>query len=181
MNRLQRFACFLIIISLLLISACPFKVECAREEFNFTHPMTVINIDESEIVKDRVKKKIEPQYSAFNQLLAEAKLVQSFTAEPPKMMTIMGGYEANSNLSQVRYLLWRNAHAAYTSALAYHYTRESKYADQAIAILNAWANQEVYFTGKDAATVGFLFFSNVIRSRFIARLFRMGPSGKKGL
>ena len=149
MSKWPRLTCFLIILSLLFLITSPSELECSKE-FSFTHPMTVINLSESAIVQERIGQKIEPQYSAFNQLLAEADLVQGFVANPPKTMLIMGGYEADSNLKEVRAYLWKNAHAAYTGALAYHYTREPKYADQAIAVLNAWADQGVYFTGKDA-------------------------------
>lgn len=150
MNKLTRLTCFLIVLSLLFFITSPSELECSKGKFSFTHPMTVINLGESEIVQERIAQKIEPQYSAFNQLLAEADLVQGFVANPPKTIKIMGGYEADSNLKEVRRYLWNNAHAAYTGALAYHYTREPRYADQAIAVLNAWADRGVYFTGKDA-------------------------------
>lgn len=75
--------------------------------------MTVINGSESELVKERISRKIEPQYSAFKKLLTEAEKLQGFVADPPKTMLIMGGYEVNSNLKEVRAYLWKNAHAGY--------------------------------------------------------------------
>ncbi len=72
-----------------------------------------------------------------------------FTADAPDSMDIMGGYEPNSNLSEMRDWLWRNGHAAYTSGLAYALTGETKYADKAMEVIMDWANTYTTFTGGD--------------------------------
>ena len=119
------------------------------DDFHFTHPLTVINQNDLSRVKQRIQENIEPQVSAFQDLLIEAELQLDFEPDAPLEMNIMGGYESNSNLIEMRAWLWRNGHAAYTCALAYAYTDESKYAEKARNIIMDWANTYTTFTGLD--------------------------------
>ena len=65
-------------------------------------------------------------------------------------MDVVGGYEPHSNEDTViRPWFWRNCHAAYASALAYAYTGDRKYADEAGLVLNAWAAKGTTFVGHD--------------------------------
>lgn len=120
------------------------------KNFEFKHPMTVINQEDLATVKNRIQNRIEPQYSAYQNLIDQAESQLSFVPDPPNQMTIMGGYEPNSNLSEMRDWLWRNSHAAYTCGLAYAYSGESKYAEKAIEVLMKWANKGTEFDGNDS-------------------------------
>lgn len=122
-------------------------VELGR--LRFAHPMTVTTAGEIKEVKKRIAKGTEPQASAYRELIAAADRALAFVPDPPDTMLVMGGYEAGSNLSAVRAQMWRNCSAAYTCALAYAYCGDSRYADQAVNILNAWARKGTVFTGKD--------------------------------
>ena len=120
------------------------------EKFTFSHPMTVINKVELAVVRKRIEGKVEPQASAYAQLLRDADALQRFKPDPPDTMDIMGGYEPNTNQETlIRPWLWRNCHAAYASALAYAYSGDKKYAEKAVEILNAWAAGKTVFTGHD--------------------------------
>ncbi|MGA2061926.1 MAG: alginate lyase family protein [Thermoguttaceae bacterium] len=120
------------------------------KNFAFSHPMIVINRAELAAVKRRIADKVEPQATAFAQLICDADAAQSFVPDPPETMDIMGGYEPNNNQETViRPWLWRNGHAAYCSALAYACTGKTNYADKAVEILNAWAAKKTTFTGRD--------------------------------
>jgi hypothetical protein len=120
--------------------------------FKFSHPMTVINKTELAEVKKRIAGKVEPQASAFAKLIRDAEAAQRFKPDPPDTMDIMGGYEPNTNQETlIRPWLWRNAHAAYASALAYACIGQRKYADKAVEVLNAWAAKNTTFTGRDRA------------------------------
>ncbi len=131
-------------------------------DFEFEHPMTVINDRELAMVKHYIDKQIEPQYSAYLQFIEEAEDAQSFIPDAPPTMNIMGGYEPNSNLNQVREHLWRNCHAAYSSGLAYALTGESKYADKAVEVMMDWANANTTFTGGDRGLQLGSWFSQVL-------------------
>ncbi len=117
--------------------------------FTFEHPMTVTNPRELEVVRQRIADGVEPQASAYEALIADADEVLDFEPNPPESMTIMGGYQTDSNLSEKRSWLWREGDAAYTSALAYLYSGETHYADNAVRVLNAWAEADTTFSGND--------------------------------
>ncbi len=142
----------------LMVYAQPYpkSPEPWREEYNivmdsfaFSHPMTVINGDELASVKEKIQNNIEPQVSAFQDLISEVAIQLGFTPDAPDSMNIMGGYEPNSNLSEMRDWLWRNCHAAYTCGLAYALTDETRYADKALEVIMDWANTYTTFTGGD--------------------------------
>ncbi len=116
-------------------------------KFEFTHPMTVIRTSELEMIKYYVEKRIEPQFTAYQKLLSEANVAQSFVPDAPASIHILPGYEPGTNLHIVREQLWSNCHAAYASALAYQFTGEAKYADKALEVLMDWANANTTFTG----------------------------------
>jgi len=131
-------------------------------DFEFEHPMTVITSDELEMIKYYVDQQIEPQYTAYLELINDAEEAQSFVPDAPPTMDIMGGYEPNSNLNEVREQLWRNCHAAYSSALAYQFTGETKYADKAVEVMMDWANANTTFTGGDRGLQLGSWFSQVL-------------------
>jgi len=119
------------------------------KHIEFSHPMTVLNNTERTEILRRIKNKTEPQYSAYLKLLQEADASLSFVPKPPASMNIMGGYEKNSNLSEMRTILWGSSYAAYSTALAYCYLGEKKYADKATQILMSWTDKATVFTGAD--------------------------------
>lgn len=118
-------------------------------DFEFTHPMTVLNRKELDIIKVRIANDVEPQKSAYSSFLSEASVQLNFSPNPPESLDIPGGYDDSEGLSAARDLLWKNCHAAYTCALAYALTDEEQYAQKAIAILMAWAEKNTTFTGAD--------------------------------
>ena len=118
--------------------------------FTFRHPMTATSVEEIVKVKDRIAKGIEPQASAFKKLVAAGNVQLYFIPDPPDSMNIIGGYEPGNTLVAQRAWLWKNCSCAYTCALAYAYTGETKYANKAVAVLNAWATKGTVFYGGDA-------------------------------
>ncbi len=134
----------------------PKSPEPWREEYNivldsfeFSHPMTVINKTELIAVRENIQNNVEPQISAYLALISEAAVQLGFTPDAPASMNIMGGYEPNSNLGEMRDWLWRNCHSAYTCGLAYALTDETEYADKALEVIMDWANTYTTFTGGD--------------------------------
>ncbi len=143
------FSCLLCQVGYCQVAVTGKEERITLKDFRFRHPMSVISSEEVAIVKDRIKKRVEPQATAFKQLLTEADRQLDFVADPPESMDIMGGYEKNSNLAENRAWLWRNCHAAYTLALAYTYTGNPKYAKKGVEVLNSWARKGTVFTGQD--------------------------------
>ncbi len=125
------------------------EYDISLESFEFSHPMTVLNQTELRTVRQHIQNDIEPQSSTFDLMLSAAKPFLTFEPDAPVTMDIMGGYEPNSNLGEMRDWLWRNSHAAYTCALAYALTDESKYAEKAREVIMDWVNTCTTFTGGD--------------------------------
>ena len=131
-------------------------------ELSFTRPMTVTNPEYLAVAKKRVELGLEPQITAYNILIDRANSALSFEPDPPEHMEIMGGYEDNSNLGEMRAWLWRNCSNAYTTALAYAYTGEAEFADKTIEILMAWAEKNTSFSGFDRGLQLGSFFSPML-------------------
>ncbi|MFO7669073.1 MAG: alginate lyase family protein [Bacteroidales bacterium] len=124
--------------------------EIKLEGFEFTHPMTVINREELELIKKRILYGVEPQSSAVAMLLSDAGESLEFTPNAPKSLEIPGGYVDGDGLQYARDLLWANCHAAYSCALAYALTGDTLYAEKTREVLMNWANTATVFYGDDA-------------------------------
>jgi hypothetical protein len=124
-----------------------YTIDMSNVEFG--QYMTVYDAKEREIILDRINKKQEPQYSAYQKLLMEAERQLELTPSNHKTLHIMGGYEPNSNLTEMREILWQNAYAAYTCALAWDLSNDIKYAQKATDFLMTWANAGTTFNGDD--------------------------------
>jgi hypothetical protein len=85
-------------------------------------------------------------------------------------MTIKGGYEADTNIGEARGLLGKESRAAYSSALVYAITGDTRYADNAARFLDAWAEASPAFDGMDAGLqlgsyfAGMLFAADLLHS-----------------
>lgn len=116
----------------------------------FESPMTMVNRSQAEQVRKRIREGREPQATAYQALLKDANAALSFTSKPPKELNIMGGYQKDTNLGEIRALMDRETDAAYSTALAWLYSGEAKYADQSARILRAWTKQGTKLGGHDA-------------------------------
>ncbi len=152
-----------------------YNIDVSNVEFE--QYMTVYNAKEREIILDRIDKKQEPQYTAYQELLMEADKQLAFSPSPPESLHIMGGYEPNSNLSEIREILWENAYAAYTCALAWDLSNNMKYAQKATDILMAWANAGPTFTGADSGLQLGSYFNPML---YAADLLGHYPGWKEG-
>lgn len=123
--------------------------EISVDEFEFSHPMTILNQEDLGIVKARLENNIEPQKSAYIDFIAEANEALTFNADAPETLEIPGGYEDSGGLNEARELLWRNGYPAYTLGLAYALTGDEAYAIKSKEILMHWANKGTTFTGGD--------------------------------
>ncbi|MBN2596337.1 MAG: alginate lyase family protein [Marinifilaceae bacterium] len=132
------------------------------ENFQFTHPMTVVDVDELVIIKQRIKYAIEPQATAFIHLIKQAEIALNFIPNPPVTLKIPGGYVDAKGLAFARAVLWDNSYAAYTCALAYALTNHDKYAEKAVSILMSWANKGTTFIGEDRGLQLGSYFSSML-------------------
>ncbi|HMR04363.1 MAG TPA: alginate lyase family protein [Polyangiaceae bacterium] len=108
------------------------------------HPATVFNAAELDVIRSRVKQKQQPQWGAYQKLLADAGGFLSFNKAPPKKILLVGGPD---NTSIARDIFASHSKAAYACALAYVLTGQAKFADQAVAIMQKWQQVGVTLVG----------------------------------
>ena len=125
------------------------EYEISFKGFEFSHPMTILSTDELSIIRKRILYDIEPQKTAFMQLVDKTDAALEFTPNAPKSLELPSGYEDGAGLEYARELLWANCHAAYSCALRYAITGEELYAEKAKEVLMHWAEKGTTFYGND--------------------------------
>lgn len=125
------------------------EYEISLKGFEFSHPMTVLSADELSIIRKRILYDIEPQKTAFKQLMEQADAALEFVPNAPQSLELPSGYEDGAGLEYARALLWANCHAAYSCALRYAITDEELYAEKAKEVLMHWAVKGTTFYGND--------------------------------
>jgi hypothetical protein len=95
--------------------------------FEWIHPGTLNNKDELDFVKKQVGANAQPWTRQFEQMVVTESLDEP--ANPEEMIDASAGENSRDN-----------ARRAYGNALAWYISGNEKYAQNAIAILNAWSN-----------------------------------------
>ena len=102
----------------------------------FNHPGVLVSRAHLEELKRRVAQGVEPQKSAFEKLVASPHAARDY--EPRPVPTVMSGPRSNPEVGAKAEQA--DSAAAYTQALLWSVTGDEVYAQNAIKILNAWAN-----------------------------------------
>jgi hypothetical protein len=101
----------------------------------FRHPGVLVNRAQLNLIKERVRDGIEPQKTAFAELL-KSPLADLAYSPSPRATIECGPYSRpDLGCKDER----RDATAAYTQALAWVVTGNERYARNSIRIMNAWA------------------------------------------
>jgi hypothetical protein len=101
----------------------------------FRHPGILLNRAQLGIIRQRVAGGTEPQKTAFAAMLASPFAALDY-APSPRATIECGSYSRpDLGCKDER----RDSIAAWSQALAWHVTRQEKYARNAIRIMNAWA------------------------------------------
>ncbi|GAB2775010.1 alginate lyase family protein [Amycolatopsis magusensis] len=102
---------------------------------SFTHPGVFLNRAQLDFVRDRVGSGAQPQAAAYAQMTSNP--LASLTRQPkPRAVVECGPYsDPNLGCTDER----QDAIAAYTHALNWYITRDSRYATKAISIMDAWS------------------------------------------
>jgi len=103
----------------------------------FIHPGGVNGQNELDFVKAKIAAKQQPWYGFYNQMKAGAKSGSNAKKQ------------VNSNDNTVAGTARDDGWKAYCNALTWYFTDQEVYAEQAIAILNAWAIFEGFTGGND--------------------------------
>lgn len=106
----------------------------------FVHPGLSHTLPDLERMKSMVDAKIDPWYTSYQNLLtnSQAKYTYVVKGDPSFTTVVQDGTNFSAMTSDVK--------AAYLNALMWCITKDSRYAEKAIEIFNAWKNLTSYET-----------------------------------
>jgi len=123
------------VVGALLASTAAVALAQSRPAAIFHHPGVVVSLAQLDLARSKVQAGAQPWKSAFDQL--KGSRYASLSRTPKPRATVECGSHSNPNLgcSDER----EDALAAYSDALAWYVTRDSRYATKAIQLMDAWS------------------------------------------
>ena len=112
----------------------------------FTHPGVLVDRAQLDLVRSEVQAGSQPWKAAYDQMTASS--YASLTRTPKPRATVECGSYSNpdNGCTDER----QDAIAAYTDALTWYVTQDSRYAQEAIKIMNAWSSTIQTHTNSNA-------------------------------
>ena len=126
---------FSVAFALLIAAAVP-AVPASAAPATFTHPGVLVSRAQLDFVRDRVNANAQPWRDAYNQMFGSQYASLSRTARPRAVVEC--GPTSNPNLGCTDER--QDAIAAYTLSLIWYITRDARYGNKAIQIMDAWSN-----------------------------------------
>lgn len=119
--------------------------------YTFSHPCAMYSQDDFDYVKQSLDNGTAPQSvkDAFTALKNSPYALLTYTAEPQTEIVRGDGTGTETGKENYAYAM-RDAAAAYQQALLWKLTGNTQYADNAVAILNAWATTCKRITSNDS-------------------------------
>jgi hypothetical protein len=102
-------------------------------------------------LRERLQQQQEPTWTAWLGVKKEADAALDFTPTVPEVWFVPGYYGKQEQHRKAKGTLQDSANHAYTLALAFHMTREPRYAEKSADILRAWMRLEQLKTGADSS------------------------------
>lgn len=107
------------------------------------------------LIKQRIERKQEPQYSAFLALEAFVKSSRNNETHAPIEWYVPGYYRDAKGHAKSKQGLQDDANTAYGLALYYRITGNEAYATEAARFIDAWAQTVESMSDKDGSTLSF--------------------------
>ncbi|MFK0097726.1 alginate lyase family protein [Streptomyces sp. NPDC091040] len=101
----------------------------------FTHPGVLVSRPQLDFVRSKVQAGAQPWKSAYDQMMGSKYASLSRTAKPRAVVECGSYSNPNYGCTDER----EDAIAAYTLSLAWYITQDSRYAQKAIEIMDAWS------------------------------------------
>ncbi len=101
----------------------------------FTHPGVLVSRAQLDVVKTKLAQGAEPWKSAYEQMATSTYASLDWQPQPREIVECGSSSNPNFGCTDER----NDALAAYTHALHWYLTGDRRYADKAIAIMDAWA------------------------------------------
>ncbi|MGW5271461.1 alginate lyase family protein [Streptomyces sp. NPDC004044] len=111
------------------------KAATAAAPASFTHPGVLVSRPQLDFVRAKVQAGAQPWKSAYDQMLASKYASLTRTAKPRAVVECGSYSNPNYGCTDER----EDAIAAYTLALAWYITQDSRYAQKSIEIMDAWS------------------------------------------
>ena len=111
------------------------KADTAAAPASFTHPGVLVSRPQLDFVRGKVQAGAQPWKSAYDQMLASKYASLTRTAKPRAIVECGSYSNPNYGCTDER----EDAIAAYTLALAWYITQDSRYAQKSIEIMDAWS------------------------------------------
>lgn len=131
----------------------------------FVHPGLHVSRAQLDFVKAKIAARLEPWYGQFSKAAGNSLASTSWTPKPVATMRCgNSGDTTNIGCTDSR----ADALHAYTLALLWYHTRDQRYADAAIRILDAYAStlQTILFINGDRST-----YNGPLQAAWLAELF----------
>ncbi|MGW2640090.1 alginate lyase family protein [Streptomyces sp. NPDC001348] len=101
----------------------------------FTHPGVLVSRAQLDYARSKVQAGLQPWKGAYDNMMASSYASLSRTAKPRAVVECGSSSNPNHGCTEER----QDAIAAYTDALAWYFTRDSRYARKSIEIMDAWS------------------------------------------
>ncbi|MFD7893709.1 alginate lyase family protein [Streptomyces sp. NPDC059743] len=113
---------------------------------SFTHPGVNLNTAQLDFVRSKVQAGAQPWKAAYDQMMASKYASLTRTAKPRAIVECGSYSNPNNGCTDER----EDAIAAYTTALAWYITRDDRYAQKSIQLMDAWSNSIQDHTNSNA-------------------------------
>ncbi|MFI8184708.1 alginate lyase family protein [Actinacidiphila glaucinigra] len=118
-----------------LLAALPGGGRAEAAPAAFSHPGVLVSRAQLDFVRGKVQAGAQPWKGAYDQMMASKYASQSRTPKPRAVVECGSYSNPNYGCTDER----EDAIAAYTNALAWYVTRDAKYAQKAIQLMDAWS------------------------------------------
>ncbi|WP_139955821.1 leucine-rich repeat protein [Flavicella sediminum] len=132
----------------------------------FVHPGITNKLSDLDRVKYMIEAQIDPWYSSYQEMQADAKSSYNYTVRGKQSFTVLGRDDGTN------YNAWNDdIRAAYYNAIQWYVTGDSRHAEKSIEIFNAWNNlQDVTSGGTQALSGGIVYImieaAEIIKSTY---------------
>lgn len=140
----------IILVSLFVLFSTIFVFRSSISNLNKDDYQSALHPDEQiKTVKNKIKKKEEPYYSSYKEVISLADNYINSKAEPVYTTYVPPTYEDGEGHNEAKKTLMSNAYASYVLALSWKLTDNAKYAEKAIQILDNWAKENHFISERD--------------------------------
>ncbi|MEV4115669.1 alginate lyase family protein [Nonomuraea sp. NPDC049695] len=124
-----------LVITLITGVTAPPAASARRAPAAFVHPGVLVSSAQLDFVRSKVNAGAQPWKGAYDQMIASSLASLSRTPKPRAVVECGPYSNPNNGCTDER----QDALAAYTAALAWYISRDSRYAEKAIQIMDAWS------------------------------------------